>query len=138
MPRIANAVRALQTIWAREGIALIPLARWAAELGYSREHLCRVIRGELGCTPREFMQALRCHQAIHLLQASNLRVKQIAVKLGFNSATHLARLLRRNYGMSPKSLRRMAGPNSIPPSRLPLPLEEGLSLFWDPEILRLE
>ena len=84
------------------------------------------------------MQALRCHQAIHLLRASNLRVKQIAKKLGFSSATHLARLLRRNYGMAPRSLRRVAGPHDLPPSRLPLPLEEGLSLFWDPEILRLE
>lgn len=85
------------------------------------------------------MQALRSHQAFHLLRASDLRAKQIAVNLGFSSETHLARLLRRTYGMTPTTLRRwLAEHHNLPSSRLPLPLQDGLSLFWDPEILRLE
>jgi AraC-like DNA-binding protein len=138
-PLVAAAVRQLQLIWGREGVRLVPLARWAAAVECSREHLCRTIRTHLSCTPRQLMQAMRANQALHLIRAANLRAKQIARKLGFGGENHLARLLRKHYGMAPNALRRwFAKHHNLPPARISLPLQDGISLFWDPETLRLE
>jgi AraC-like DNA-binding protein len=138
-PVVSRAMRDLQMVWGRTGMRRVSLREWAAAIGCTPEHLCRCVRSELDCTPGALMQYMRTLQALHLIRAADLRMKQIAQQLGFGNETHLARLLRRQYGMSPKALRRwMIEERRLPPPRLPVQLPDRVALFWDPDVLRLE
>jgi transcriptional regulator GlxA family with amidase domain len=71
----------------------------------SARQLERLFREHLDSTPMQFYLQMRLRRAEGLLRTTDLSVAAIAMQCGFSSASHLARLFRRHFGLKPAELR---------------------------------
>lgn len=77
----------------------------AASVGVSRRQLERVFLEKARSSPALVYRRLRLERARSLLLKSKAPLIEIALEVGFENASHFARLFRRAYGMSPTTLR---------------------------------
>lgn len=81
------------------------IRRLAKASGYSEEHFIRAFRAAFGITPKHYAQTLLMRRACGLLQGTDLPVREIAVRLGFEDASFFSRAFRRAVGVSPAPFR---------------------------------
>ena len=81
------------------------LRELAQLLGYDVPWLSRMIKGLLGRTYKELLQAKRLNQAAFLLQTTRLPVTDICAAVGYDNTSYFHRIFRACYGMSPKEYR---------------------------------
>lgn len=79
-----------------------PKANLARDLALSPSQLDRLFVRSLGITPKAHFERLRQGEARRLLLAKSLRVKEIASRLGFRSASHFSMWFQRGSGVSPR------------------------------------
>lgn len=89
-----------QTAW-----TLDTLARAA---GTSRASLARNFSAEVGTSPMQFLTERRLVVARGLLETSALSLDQIAGEVGYASGFSLSKAFKRQYGESPRDVRRSA------------------------------
>lgn len=77
----------------------------AEECGVSREHLSRVFKEQLGELPSDYITKRRIRQACRFLVSSNLSCKEIAVRVGYDSAVSFNRTFKRITRMTPGEVR---------------------------------
>lgn len=96
--------RALEIIEQRmhEPLGVAELAR---ELGVSHNHLTRLFRAATGQTVVEAIARRRMERTRHLLQFSNMPVKEIAVQVGIPNLQHFNKAVRRHLGDAPTKVR---------------------------------
>ncbi|MBC2604330.1 helix-turn-helix domain-containing protein [Puniceicoccus vermicola] len=73
--------------------------------GLSRSSLERYLRRHLRITPRELLQRIRTNHARHLLQASTLKIGEIALECGYESFSAFSRAFKQRFGSSPGQFR---------------------------------
>jgi AraC-like DNA-binding protein len=71
----------------------------------SREHFVRVFTERMGMPPMRYYSRLKIEAARAMLSSTNLRVQEIADKLGYENQFGFARAFRRVSGMSPTQYR---------------------------------
>jgi AraC-like DNA-binding protein len=80
----------------------------AHELGMAPETLCRLFRHYGRITPYQLLLTLRLNLAVDLLLGTDLLVKQVAERAGFDDPFHFSRVFKRRVnGMSPVVFQRM-------------------------------
>ncbi len=84
------------------------LARWAALADMSRFHFARSFKAVFGTSPHRYRMARRLERARELLQSTARPATDIALDLGFDSASHFADAYRRRFGETPGATRRVA------------------------------
>ena len=72
----------------------------------SPQHLTKLFKLYMQCTPVKYLWQLRGEKAIHLLKYSNLRVSEITSRCGFKDPYHFSRYIRQHYGYSPREIRK--------------------------------
>lgn len=77
----------------------------AARLGKSSRQLERRFIGALGVSPQVAFMDVRLTAARHLLETTRKSVAMIAVECGFCDSSHMSRLFRRRFGLSPVAAR---------------------------------
>ncbi len=77
----------------------------AAECGVSREHLSRVFKEQLNESPLNYLNKRRIRHACRLLVSSNLSCKEIAGRVGFDSAVSFNRAFKRLTRLTPGEVR---------------------------------
>ena len=80
----------------------VTLASLAELFHYSEPHLCTLIKQNTGHTFTGLIKRLRLAEAIDYLTNTNLKIGEIAEKVGYNSADHFSRVFRSTYKMSPQ------------------------------------
>jgi AraC family transcriptional regulator len=86
----------------------ISLHRLAALAGVSTRHFERAFRQAMGMPPHAYVLGKRVDAARQLLLSEpGLAVQEIAERVGFSSASHLASAFRRRTGSSPSAFRRL-------------------------------
>jgi AraC-like DNA-binding protein len=106
-PEVAHA----WTLLAASG-GTTPIARIAAEVGWSREHLVRRFADQVGLTPKSSARVLRFQRASAMLRRPGVRLVEVAAGCGYADQAHLSREFRALAGTSPSGLvaaRRMEG-----------------------------
>jgi AraC-like DNA-binding protein len=101
-------------LWARayledhvhEDINMLELA---ARLNSNFATLTRHFRRATGLTPHQYHLRLRISRAKELLEDPHLRIKQIAIKLGFHDQYYFSRAFKRHTGCSPIQWRKTMG-----------------------------
>jgi AraC family transcriptional regulator len=83
----------------------IMLADMGAAAALSPHHLLRLFKLVNGCTPREYLQAKRTRMAARLIATTELRLEEIAHRVGFEDRSTLGRQLRRTFGKNPRQMR---------------------------------
>ncbi len=81
------------------------IERLAQAVQLSRRQLERLFQRVLGYSPAEAYKLLRLRRANHLITSTSRPLIDIAVDVGFSSASNMGRSFRRIYGKSPGSLR---------------------------------
>lgn len=84
----------------------LAVAELADIAGLSRTHFTRAFESATGQTPHRFILSRRLARAREMLQATDLDLASIAVRLGFSSHSHLATAFRRAFGTTPSAYRR--------------------------------
>jgi AraC family transcriptional regulator len=88
--------------------------------GLSVFHFSRTFARSTGHPPHRYVMIARVERAVALLRGSSLSLANIALRTGFADQSHMARLVRKLHGVTPKALR--------PPSATCSPAAEGGAL----------
>ena len=104
LSRQSGLVRAAQELITTHLDRSLDLEAIAAELQVSREHLSRVFAEQTGTSPGVFANNERMQLAVRLLRDRTLNCKEIAERIGFESASSFARAFRAKYKISPTQL----------------------------------
>ena len=83
----------------------ITLDALSAEFGTNRTDLNKLFKKETGMTAIKYLIDLRLRIARSLLKDTDLPVERIAEQTGFSDSTHLERLFKQKYQMSPGEAR---------------------------------
>lgn len=78
----------------------------AAAAGLSRHHFTRRFAEATGLPPVRYLREARCDAAANLLAATDLAVRAVAERCGFESSNYFCRVFRATTGMSPRQFRR--------------------------------
>ncbi len=71
----------------------------------SKFHLLRLFKSAFGCTPSAYWRARRLDRGRRLLAATSMSVAEIALALGYESASAFIRAFRRHFGTTPQAIR---------------------------------
>jgi AraC-like DNA-binding protein len=77
------------------------------ELGMAPETLCRLFHRFSDDSPYQLLLKLRVNLAVDLLLGTDLLVKQVAERAGFDDPLHFSRVFKRMQGISPAGFQRM-------------------------------
>jgi len=84
----------------------ITLRHLAAAASVTPTYLVQLFRQEVGTTPVRFLWAERTRQGLYLLEQTGLSVAEVAMRVGFQTPQHFARVIRAATGLSPRAVRR--------------------------------
>lgn len=70
-------------------------------LSISRSNLQRKVKMISGLTPGEYLRNYRLRKACQLLVESNMRINEVAFKVGFSSASYFNKVFYKAYNMTP-------------------------------------
>ena len=71
----------------------------------SRYHFSRKFGSALGVSPGRYLASLRLDAAKRMLSLGSHTVKEVAEQCGFGEATYFCKVFRRNFGVSPGTVR---------------------------------
>ncbi|MDR0893655.1 MAG: response regulator [Mediterranea sp.] len=74
----------------------------AASMHMSRSSFYRKLKGALGMNPNDYLRIERLKHAARLLKEGNRTVSEIAVMVGFNSASYFSSCFKKQFGVGPK------------------------------------
>lgn len=77
----------------------------AAAVAVSPKTLSRRISAATGLSPVRFLQRRRVMEAVHLMETTTLTVEAVATQVGYQDATALRKIIKRELGTTPSMLR---------------------------------
>jgi AraC family transcriptional regulator len=83
----------------------LSLASLAAQTGFSSYHFARLFRQTVGESPHQFVLRQRLETACHLLERTKMSPAQIALECGFANQSHLTRLFKQRFDLTPHAFR---------------------------------
>lgn len=97
---------AVDLLHARDLAEPLALETLAAAVHISPNHLVRLFRKELQATPQQFWDRLRIEHAQSRLRQPEMRIKEVAIDLGFKHLSHFSKWFKRHTGITPQSVRK--------------------------------
>lgn len=82
----------------------VRLETLAQAVGMSKFHLCRQFSAQFGLSPNRYQRQLRLQQAKSLLSRGG-DIAEIASACGFADQSHMGRVFKSTYGVTPRSYR---------------------------------
>jgi AraC-like DNA-binding protein len=89
----------------------------AERRGMSRTGFTHYFRRTSGLSPARFINQVRLEEVVKLLVSSSLKLSAIAELTGFADATHLGKVFRRHYYLTPDKYRHVMGGRIVVESR---------------------
>ncbi|WP_248927499.1 response regulator transcription factor [Paenibacillus hamazuiensis] len=86
----------------------ITLHSLAEQVSLSPHYLSRLFREEVGESVNEYMTRLRIEKAIDMLQNTNLKVYEVAEKVGIPSYRYFSTMFRERTGLAPTDFKKQA------------------------------
>ena len=83
----------------------LDLTRLGRAAGVAPKHLGKLFRRHLGVTPVRHLWQVRTARGAQLLIGTGLTLGEIAERVGFQNPFHFSRLIRQEFGVSPRQLR---------------------------------
>ena len=99
---VAKAIRFIRTQY----MNAITLADVAAHVNMSQFHFSRLFKRGCGCPPHEYLILTRLNRAKHLLKTTDLPIKVIAQKVGYQNVSSFTNALTDRVGISPTLFRK--------------------------------
>ena len=83
----------------------VTLDKAAETAGYEKTHFCQLFKEITGSTFHQYLIRLRLEKAMPLLRDTTLPISSIAQSVGIPNDKTFSRLVKHNFGMSPKEIR---------------------------------
>jgi AraC-like DNA-binding protein len=109
LPRERILAEVRKEIISRLPTGLPSVAELADERGMSRTGFTHYFRRTTGLSPARFINQVRLAEVAKLLVSSSLKLSAIAEVTGFADATHLGKVFRRHYYLTPDKYRHVMG-----------------------------
>ena len=77
------------------------LKKISEEFGFSISHFSYLFRNRTGYAPLEYFSILKIQRACQYLDLTNMRIKEIASKVGYNDPYYFSRVFHKIMNMSP-------------------------------------
>ncbi len=100
--RVRQTVEIMQ---ARDFACPFRVEELATELNISSNYLNRIFRAAMRVTPNQYWDLLRIEHARSRLRQPGMRIKEVALDLGFKHLSHFSKWFKRHVGESPQSLK---------------------------------
>jgi AraC-like DNA-binding protein/mannose-6-phosphate isomerase-like protein (cupin superfamily) len=85
--------------------AMCTLAEMAHEINISASHLSSIFKHRTGYPPMEYFNHLKVQKACQYLMFTELRINEIAAKIGIDDPYYFSRFFKRRIGVSPHEYR---------------------------------
>ncbi len=79
------------------------LNKMAEDLSVSKSHLVRQAKELTGYTIQSLHEKLKIEQAKNMLQMENIKLSDIAMRLGFQNPNYFSNVFKKNTGLSPRA-----------------------------------
>lgn len=119
---VRRALVFLRRIVEEDPFRPLTLGEVARQAYVTEKHLCRLFSSSLGHSPMQTFTLLKLQSARPLLLRTNLSIKQVAERCGFENPLYFSRCFSKNMGCSPSGFRRRSGvgvPVMLPMDLLP-------------------
>ena len=83
----------------------ITLPELAERVHLSVPHFCAEFKRHFGTSAIDYLIRQRMHQSSYLLRDRNLRVAEVARRVGYEDLYYFSRLFRKHFGVSPRKFR---------------------------------
>lgn len=80
----------------------ISLSDVADELGVNSSYLSRTFAAEAGCSLMDYIAKVRMEVAVNYMKNTDLKIYEIADKVGYMNAEHFSRMFKKVLGKSPR------------------------------------
>jgi transcriptional regulator GlxA family with amidase domain len=84
----------------------LTLSNIAKAVGYSNSHLNTLFMRKTSYSPMIYYNQLRIQRACSFLQFSELKIKEIAFRLGYYDPFHFSKAFSKEMGITPKAYKR--------------------------------
>ncbi|MDC3418233.1 response regulator transcription factor [Aquibacillus salsiterrae] len=81
------------------------LAKVADEFHVTKEYLSRIVKQELGISYVSLLSEIRINKAIDLLKTTDMTIREIAEKVGYDSQHYFSTAFKKVVGLSPKQFK---------------------------------
>ena len=85
----------------------LSLGELAAYFKFSPSHFSMMFQKETGVSPMNYFIRLKIQKACEYIELTNLKLNDIATKLGFEDAAYFSRIFTKIMGISPAASRKM-------------------------------
>lgn len=79
----------------------VTLSEVAEHAGVSAEYLSRLFKEETGVKFVVYLNNLRLKNALHLLETTNLKVYEVAERVGYSNLSYFSTVFKKNFGQNP-------------------------------------
>lgn len=108
----------------------LTLSKLAGQAHVTEKHLCRLFERSLGCSPMQTFALLKLQSARPLLMRTNLSIKEIAERCGFENPLYFSRRFSQVYGCPPTEFRTRLRRGEKVPLKNQLPVDLMPRLRW--------
>jgi len=84
----------------------LDIATLAIQVNISHSHLFTIFKKQTGYSPIAYLARFRIDRASDLLTTTTLRLKEIAIRVGYNDSQYFSRVFKLITGRPPKEFRR--------------------------------
>ena len=126
---VSRAINVMRQAMKEELHPTIDPRRLARAAGVNEKHLCRLFQKTLGHPPMATYRLLCLQFSLVLLARSNLTIKQIAHRCGFDDPAYFSRYFSEVFGCSPRQVRQRLSEGLLPPAS-PLPVDLMPRVAW--------
>ena len=88
---------------------ILTVEDFAKHLNLSESHFSSLFRNKIRTSPIDYFIKLKIHYACQLLSQTDLRISQIADKIGYDDSFYFSRLFKKINGKSPRAYRTAIG-----------------------------
>ncbi len=110
MPPSDIRIQAALTFMEQHAHEHLTIERLAHASGLSPSHFAHLFRDQTGVTPIQHLETIRMGKAQSLLLKTDLLIKEIATRVGFEDPFHFCTRFRRHLGCSPTAWRKQPLP----------------------------
>lgn len=99
---LTQAIQIVEDYIDKEGFSVQELVR---ELGLSRTLVFEKFKALIGQTPNEFIQTIKLKRAAQLIQETDLKINEIAYRVGFSDPKYFSKTFQKQFGTSPSKFK---------------------------------
>jgi len=81
------------------------IEKMARELSYNKDYLARYFKKNMGMSIKEYLLLLRLNSAKKFIFETNMSIKEIAYKVGFNDYNYFIKVFKKQEGITPAQFR---------------------------------